>query len=66
MAVTEHFGFIIAAYAAAFAVVALLIAWVALDYRVQRRHIAELEMRGITRRSAPVRAVPALRTGEQA
>ena len=32
-----------------------LIAWVVLDYRAQRRTLADLEARGITRRSAPSR-----------
>jgi heme exporter protein D len=48
-----HTGFILAAYAVAFAVVGGLTAWVMLDYRVQRRMLASLEQRGITRRSAP-------------
>jgi len=47
-----HAGFIVAAYAAAIAVVAALIAWVVLDHRAQRRMLADLEARGITRRSA--------------
>jgi heme exporter protein CcmD len=33
-------------------VVVLLIAWVWLDHRAQRRKLDELEARGITRRSA--------------
>jgi heme exporter protein D len=52
----NHLGFIVASYAAAFVVVCVLIAWVALDYRAQRRKLAELEMRGVTRRSTPARA----------
>ena len=46
-----HAGFIVAAYAIAALVLAALIAWVALDYRAQRRQIATLEARGVTRRS---------------
>ncbi len=46
-----HAGFIVAAYAAAAAMVGVLILWVALDYRAQRRSLDELEQRGITRRS---------------
>jgi heme exporter protein D len=38
-----HAGFILAAYAAAIAVVSVLIVWVAADYRAQRRALAELE-----------------------
>ncbi len=63
MQATNHIGFIVAAYAAAFAVVAALIAWVMLDYREQRRKLADLELRGITRRSAATRSE---RTMEQA
>jgi heme exporter protein D len=63
MEATNHLGFIVASYAAAFAVVGGLIAWVMLDYRAQRRKLADLEMRGLTRRSAPARAE---RTMEQA
>ena len=46
-----HADFIIAAYAVAALVVATLIAWVALDHRAQKRRLASLEARGITRRS---------------
>jgi heme exporter protein D len=52
MQAANHMGFIVAAYAAAAAVVVALIAWVALDYRTQSRRLADLEMRGVTRRSA--------------
>lgn len=65
MAPTVHLDFIIAAYAAAAIVVAALIGWVMLDYRAQRRALAELEMQGLTRRSArPERTIA--RAGEQA
>jgi heme exporter protein D len=47
-----HAGFIIAAYALAILVLAGMIAWIALDGRAQRRRIADLEARGIRRRSA--------------
>ena len=52
----NHMGFIVASYAAAVAVVGVLIAWVTLDYRAQRSWLADLEMRGVTRRSAPARS----------
>ena len=42
-----------------FVVVGGLIAWVMLDYRAQRRNLADLEKRGVTRRSAPARPEPA-------
>jgi heme exporter protein D len=51
----DHLPFIVASYLAAFAVIGALIAWVALDYRAQRRALSELEMRGVTRRSASPR-----------
>jgi heme exporter protein D len=50
-----HAGFIIAAYIIATAVVAALIAWVTADHTAQKRALAELERRGITRRSAESR-----------
>jgi heme exporter protein D len=60
MGAANHMGFIVASYAAAVAVVGVLIAWVSLDYRTQRLRLADLEMRGVTRRSAPARSEPAL------
>ena len=54
-----HLSFIIAAYAAAVIVIAGLCAWVFLDYRAQRRTLAELELGGVTRRSRASRAEPA-------
>ena len=52
MAATAHIEFIVAAYVAGIAVIVALIAWVMLDYRLQRRILAELETKGISRRSA--------------
>ena len=46
-----HAAFILAAYAAAAVVIGGLIAWVLLDYRAQMHKLAELEARGVTRRS---------------
>ncbi|MEA2991170.1 MAG: heme exporter protein [Alphaproteobacteria bacterium] len=46
-----HAGFILAAYAVAVVVLGVLIAWVLLDYRKQQRILADLEARGVTRRS---------------
>jgi len=46
-----HAAFIIAAYATAALVVIGLIAWVLADYAAQRRLLADLEARGVTRRS---------------
>lgn len=47
-----HAAFIVAAYALVALVVAGLIAWIAFDGRTQARRIAELEARGVRRRSA--------------
>jgi heme exporter protein D len=50
-----HAGFIIGAYVISIAVVGLLIFWVVGDYFAQKRALADLERRGITRRSAEPR-----------
>jgi len=47
-----HAAFIIASYAIYAVVLAMLIAWLILDGRRQQRQIAELEARGVKRRSA--------------
>ncbi|MCX5513891.1 heme exporter protein CcmD [Kaistia algarum] len=47
-----HAGFILAAYGATVLIVAALALWIVLDGRAQRRRLAELEARGIRRRSA--------------
>jgi heme exporter protein D len=51
----SHAGFIIAAYLVVAAVVAILVGWVTADYFTQKRALAELDRRGITRRSATPR-----------
>jgi heme exporter protein D len=55
METVNHLPFIVGSYAAAFIVVAGLIGWVMLDFRAQRRALAELERRGLARRSASPR-----------
>jgi heme exporter protein D len=50
-----HAGFIVGAYIIAMAVMAALIIWVAADHVAQKRALAELERRGITRRSTESR-----------
>jgi heme exporter protein D len=50
-----HAGFIVGAYTMATAVVAALVIWVTADHTAQKRALAELERRGITRRSAESR-----------
>lgn len=47
-----HGGFIIAAYLLAAAVLLGVFLWIVLDGRAQRRRLADLEARGIRRRSA--------------
>ncbi|MGZ8309484.1 MAG: heme exporter protein CcmD [Rhodoplanes sp.] len=58
MGLGVHAYFIIASYGVAFAIIAGLIAWVAVDYRRQRCILADLERRGVTRRSANIRPTP--------
>jgi len=48
----SHTGFIIAAYLVTAAVLIGLIVWVIADGRAQKRRLADLEARGIRRRSA--------------
>jgi len=47
-----HVGFIAAAYILTVVVLAGLALWIVLDGRLQRRRLADLEARGIRRRSA--------------
>ena len=46
-----HAAFIVGAYGAAALIVAAMVAWVVLDHRRQARALADLEARGVTRRS---------------
>ena len=48
-----HAGFIVASYAIFFAVVVGLVVWVIRDGAAQRRALADLEARGVRRRSDP-------------
>ena len=48
-----HAGFILAAYGLAILVIAVLFVWIVVDGRSQRRQLADLEARGVRRRSAP-------------
>jgi heme exporter protein D len=65
MNAVNHMGFIVASYAAAVAIVGILIAWVTLDYRTQRLRLADLEIRGVTRRSAPARSAPTIEQAKE-
>jgi heme exporter protein D len=51
MSLGPYASFIVTAYLAATLVVALLIGWIALDYRSQTRRLRALEESGIVRRS---------------
>jgi len=55
MPASAHIDFIVAAYAAGQIVIVALIAWVMLDYRMQRRILTELERQGLSRRSTTLR-----------
>jgi len=48
----NHAGFILAAYGLAILVIAVVFVWIVVDGRAQRRQLAELEARGVRRRSA--------------
>ncbi|MFZ2064465.1 MAG: heme exporter protein CcmD [Xanthobacteraceae bacterium] len=64
----EHIGhmpFIVGSYAAAAIVIVILIGWVVLDFRAQKRALTELETRGVTRRSSTVARQPIEHAGEQ-
>jgi heme exporter protein D len=51
MTLGPHADFIIVAYGVAAVVVGALIAWVLLDHRAQKLVLADLEARGVSRRS---------------
>ena len=47
-----HIGFIVAAYLLSAGVLVALVAWITVDGWAQKRRLADLEARGIRRRSA--------------
>jgi heme exporter protein D len=51
MLLGPYASFIVTSYLAAAIVVALLIGWITLDYRSQKRRLRELEESGVARRS---------------
>jgi heme exporter protein D len=52
-----HAAFIEIAYGFAILIVAAMIAWIVLDHRRQARSLAELEARGVTRRSERIATI---------
>ena len=53
MSLGPYTTFIVTSYLVVLAVVVLLIVWIAIDYRRQKRRLSELESEGIGRRSGP-------------
>jgi heme exporter protein D len=51
MSLGPYASFIVTSYLAAALVVALLIGWIVIDYRNQKRRLRELEESGVARRS---------------
>jgi heme exporter protein D len=51
MSLGPYASFIVSSYLLVTAVVAIMIAWIALDYRRQKARLRELEAGGIVRRS---------------
>ena len=51
MALGPYASFIVTSYALVAAVVAILIVWIAIDFRNQKARLRELEASGIVRRS---------------
>jgi heme exporter protein D len=59
MTLGPYAAFILAAYGAAALIVTAMIAWVVIDHRRQARALADLEARGVARRSErPGEATP--------
>jgi heme exporter protein D len=53
MSLGPYASFIVTSYLLVTAVVAILIAWIAIDYRSQRQRLRELDESGVTRRAGP-------------
>jgi heme exporter protein D len=51
MSLGPYATFIVTSYVLVAAVVAMLIAWIAIDYRRQKQRLHELEVGGVLRRS---------------
>jgi heme exporter protein D len=51
MSLGPYASFIVTSYALVAAIVLMLIAWIAIDYRNQKQRLRELEASGVVRRS---------------
>jgi heme exporter protein D len=51
MSLGPYASFIVTSYALVTAVVLILIAWIAIDYRIQTARLREIEAGGVVRRS---------------
>ena len=51
MSLGPYASFIVTSYTLVAAIVLILIAWIAIDYRLQKERLRELEASGVTRRS---------------
>ncbi|HEY9452793.1 MAG TPA: heme exporter protein CcmD [Bradyrhizobium sp.] len=51
MSLGPYASFIVTSYALVAAIIALLVVWIAIDYRHQRQRLRDLEASGVTRRS---------------
>ncbi len=51
MSLGPYAAFIVTSYTLVAAVVVFLILWIAVDYRLQKQRLRELEASGVTRRS---------------
>ena len=51
MSLGPYAAFIVTSYLLVTVVVLMLIAWVAIDYRLQKQHLRELDASGVARRS---------------
>jgi heme exporter protein D len=51
MSLGPYASFIVTSYTLVAAVVVFLILWIAVDYRLQKQRLRELEANGVTRRS---------------
>jgi heme exporter protein D len=51
MSLGPYASYIVTSYTLVAAIVVILIVWIAIDYRLQKQHLRQLEASGVTRRS---------------